>query len=90
MTVTLELTHDQERRVLESAERHDRAAVLEVLNQAIEAAVEKLMRKPLERADKEPFDALADELVTAFAASTGGRSLPDEALTREGIYGSHP
>jgi len=90
MTVTLELTEDQERRVLDSAERHDEAGVREVLTQALEETVTKLMQLPAPKPQEVDFETLSDELAKAFTASPGHRPLPAAALTREGIYGDHP
>lgn len=40
----------------------------------------------------EDFEALADQLADELEAARGpnARPLPDEAMTREGIYGDHP
>lgn len=90
MTVTLELTEEQERLVLDGAGRQDKGAVREVLALALNAAVEKILRQTAAPADQEDFDSLAKQLGASFTSSAAHRSLSEEALTREGIYGDHP
>ena len=92
MTITLELSIEQERLLRESAASADAAAMRQVLLQAIESTIENLLRLSAEATSAPDFEALADRLAERFAASTTSdhRPLPDEAMTREGIYGNHP
>ncbi len=92
MTITLELSTEQERLLREGATSADAAAMRRVLHQAIESTVEKLLRLGAKARPVADFEALADRLAKQFAA-TGGpdhRPLSDEAVTRAGIYGDHP
>ena len=59
MALTLELTEDQERQILESAERHDEAMVREVLLEALDNVVAKVLRRAEER---QAADTVADVL----------------------------
>ncbi len=90
MTITLELTEEQERRVVEGAVRHDATTIREILSQALDAAVQKLLRRPPASADSDRFEALLGRLNKSFTAAPGHRPLPETTLTREGIYGDHP
>ena len=87
MTITLELSAEQQRRLREGAERHDAEVVREVLIQAVDSTVEELLRKPTARLGSEELrvilDALADELHDA-------PPLRDSAVSRAGIYSDHP
>jgi len=90
MTVTLELTKEQERLVIASVGRQDKGAVREVLTLALNAAVERLLHQTPAPAGQEDFDSLANQLGVSFTSASTHRSLNEEALTREGIYGDHP
>lgn len=87
MTITLELTREQERDVLQSAERQDEAAMREVLAQALEKAIRDLLHGKASD-ESEGFDRLADRLAEGFASVSNHRPLPAEALTRESLYGN--
>jgi hypothetical protein len=95
--ITLELSPEAEVKLRESAARRDGEAVRRLLTEAVgpslNAAVEALLRDPsgglAGRADgltDAEFEALADELVTMTPALP---PLPDEAISREGIYADH-
>ena len=92
MTITLELSAEQERRLREGAASADAAAMRRVLLQAIDSTIEKLLRLSAKAPSVSDFEALADRLAEEFAATAGEdhRSLPEHAMTREGIYGDHP
>ncbi len=92
MTITLKLSAEQERRLVEGTNRHDADAVRQVLLKAVDSTVEDLLRRPTSRPSESDFEALADRLANEFAATTSPnhRALTDEAVTREGIYGDHP
>lgn len=91
MKIILEFSADQERHLQESAARRDAAAVRALLLEAVGSTVEGLVppNRPSAGAD---FEALTERLVDLFAATrpSGQQSLPDEALSREGIYSDHP
>lgn len=92
MTITLELSTEQERLLREGAASADAAAIRRVLLQAIDSTIEKLLRLSAKATPVPDFEALADRLAEEFAATAGPdhRPLPDDAVTREGIYGDHP
>lgn len=84
MTVTLQLTAEQERRLQQGAARNDQEAVRRVLYQAADEAAEVLLRQTSRARSSVDFQATLDELA-AFDAP----ELPEHALTRAGIYGDH-
>lgn len=86
MTITLELTAEQQRRLEEGTERHDADLVREVILQAVEPAVEKLMRLRQQPTPDE-LRAILDEVSAILADAP---SLSDEAVSRAGIYAEHP
>lgn len=92
MTITLTLTAEQERRLWEGTARHDAEAVRQVLLKAIDATVEKLLNRTVGTRAALDYERLADRLAEDFAATASPehRSLSDDAMTREGIYGDHP
>ena len=98
MILTLELPPDVEARLRESAASHDGQAVRHLLTEALapilDATVDDLLRGAsgtmVRRADgltDAEFEALVDELVTLTPTLP---SLPDEAISRSGIYDEHP
>lgn len=87
MTVTLELSAEQELRLQEGAARRDAAAVREVLLQAIDSTVAGLLEhRPLQPNAAE-FRVLLDQLA---AEGIDSPSLDADAVSRAGIYGDHP
>ncbi len=92
MTVTLELDTEQERLLREGAAKADAAAMRRVLLEAIDSTIERLLRLSARSKPVSDFEALADSLAAKFAATAqpDHRPLPEEAVTREGIYGDHP
>ncbi len=92
MTITLELSTEQERVLREGAAGADAATMRRVLLEAIDSTIEKLLRLSSNSKPVSDFEALADSLAEEFAstAAPDHRHLPDEAVTREGIYGDHP
>lgn len=83
MTVTLELSTEQEKRLLDSASRADADAVRTILLQALEDTVEHLLARP-KQPSPERRRALLDQIAQDMA---GTPVLSDEALSREAIYG---
>ena len=91
MTITLELSTEQERLLREGVASADTAAMRQVLVQAIDSTIEKLLHLSADATAGSDFEALADRLAEEFAASavSDHQPLPDEAVTREGVYGDH-
>ena len=93
MTLTLEISTEQERLITEGRVRKDanllRGVLMQVLEDNLERWLERGSAEP--RADSD-FDVLAQRLWETFGSvgSSPAASLPDEALTREGIYQDHP
>jgi antitoxin ParD1/3/4 len=93
MKITLEVPPDMEAKLREYMAKHEPADVQRELDAAFGRALALLMlvdkNTPLSEAE---FEALADELADHFEkyAEPGAASLPDEAFTRESIYGDHP
>lgn len=58
----------------------------------VDSAVEALLQPPSQKQAKPDFQTLADRLTERFAASNrpDHRPLPDDAVSREGIYADHP
>lgn len=92
MTITLELTPEQQHRLEDGTACHDRDAVRRVLLQAVDATVDTLLERPTEaQQSEEVFDTLSQRLTDQMAATAVAehRPLSDKALTREAIYGEH-
>jgi antitoxin ParD1/3/4 len=93
MKITLEVPPSLEARLREYLASGDPAEVERLLATAIASAAEAMLwareHPPLSDAE---FEALADELADHMEACAGEAAarLPDEAITREGIYGDHP
>lgn len=87
MTITLELSADQERRLEEGTALRNAEAVRQVLLQAVDATVSKLLDEPASQLSHAELEALLDSLASDFADSP---TLSDEAVSRAGIYGDHP
>ncbi len=89
MTLHLDLTEEQSQQIRDSAQRRDEATLRQVLGQAFEAAIRKLLFAPPALAERDSFETIASRLQASFAAGSGHRPLPAEALTREAIYDDH-
>ena len=86
MTITLELSPEQENRLRAGAAQHDAQAVREVLLQAIDSTVEGLLRT----SDHRPTATLPTLLDKIAAELRDAPALSDEAVSRAGIYAEHP
>lgn len=86
MTITLQLSAEQERRLTESAARQDEEALRSVLLQAVESTVKDLL-KPHRQPDPQARRVLLEELAEEFSDLP---ALPEEAISRAGIYREHP
>ncbi len=87
MTITLELSTEQEKRLEEGAARHNAEVVRQVLLQAVDATVPKILARSPKQPTAHDFHRALDALATDFADSP---PLSDDAVSREGIYGDHP
>lgn len=99
MTITLELPPLMEAKLRETAARRDPEKLRRLLADAVAPIVEALLR---ERAATEPssdaklsgdeFENLLDRFAEEFDHLAGPyvAPLPDEAVTRAGIYRDHP
>lgn len=92
MAITLELSHEAEEQLRQSASRQDAGAIRRLLNEAVASTVEALLREtPDELIDAE-FETIADRLADEFASCFPSKelSLSNYAVSREGIYEDHP
>ena len=87
MTITLNLSPEQEQRLRAGTADQDPQAVREVLLQAVDSTVQELLGSSARQTKTRDLSALLDEIATILKDAP---VLPDEALTREGIYGDHP
>lgn len=87
MTITLKLSSDQEQRLRVGAARHDAQAVREILRQAVDSAVEELLRTSGRRPQANTLPALLDKIAAELRDAP---ALSDEAASRAGIYSDHP
>lgn len=86
MTVTLKLSPEQEHRLRAGAAEQDSQAVREVLLQAVDSAVEGLLRASVSRPKASTLSASLDKIADQLR---GVPALPDEAVSRAGIYADH-
>jgi plasmid stability protein len=87
MTITLKLSSEQEQRLRAGAARHDAQTVREILRQAVDSTVEELLRAPGHRPQADVLTAVLDKIAAEFRDAP---ALPDEAVSRAGIYADHP
>lgn len=87
MTLTLELTDSQKERLLQSAREQDERSLRQILGEALEPMVKKLMgSRSEESVSQSDFENLYQQWVDSFSAAAQGRSLPAGALTRDSLY----
>jgi hypothetical protein len=88
MTITLELSPEQETRLREKAGNQDADAVRQVLVQAMEPTVDTLLRDTSRQLSDAEFEACADQLADEWAASADPEALPlsKAAVSRDSIY----
>lgn len=87
MTIKLELSSEQERRLQAGAAQQDVETVREILLQAVDSKVEELLRTSARPLKAHTLTALLDKIAAEL------RDLPalsDEAVSRAGIYADHP
>lgn len=87
MTIMLELSPDQEQRLKAGAARHDAQVVREVLLQAVDSTVEALLHTSAPPPEADRLSVLLDQLASELREAP---ALPDEAVSRAGIYADHP
>lgn len=85
MTITLQLSADQESRLEEGAARHDTEVVREVLLQAVDSNLESIL-KPFRQPEPQTRRTLLAELAEEFADAP---ALSEAAVSRAGIYRDH-
>jgi hypothetical protein len=83
MTITLQLSPDQERLLRAGAVRQDAAAVREILLQAVDSTVEEILRTAVRQPKTGNLSSLLDKIAADLRDAP---ALSDEALTRSGIY----
>jgi hypothetical protein len=87
MTVTLNLSPEQEQRLRVGTAHQDAQAVREVLLQAVDSTVKELLSPSVQQSKASHLSALLDKIAADLRDAP---VLSDEALSREGIYGEHP
>ena len=92
MHITLELSPELEMQLRENVVRRDAEAVLRLLVEVLTPTVETLLRESPAELSEAEFEAAADQLADELTAALGNNvpSLPDSAISREGIYEDHP
>ena len=88
--VTLLLPPEKESELQISLVLDDRSRAKEILIEAIEPTLDVLMAKQNNPKDYNAIVAELDRLTTEIFGPDGPPQLPDEALTRAGIYRDHP
>ncbi len=87
MTITLELSSEQEHRLRAGAAQQDAEAVREILLQAVDSTVEGILRRSDRRPKANTLSALLDQIADGLRDAP---ALADEAVSRTGIYADHP
>lgn len=85
MTIALKLSPEQEHRLRAGAARQDAQTVREILLQAVDSTVEGLLTS----ADRPKADTLSALLDKVASELRDAPALPDEAVSRAGIYADH-
>jgi hypothetical protein len=83
MTITLELSSEQECRLRAGAAQQDAQAVREILLQAVDSEVERLLAASAQRPQAKRLPALLDKIAVELRDAP---MLSDEAVSRAGIY----
>ena len=87
MTITLQLSSEQEQRLRAGAAQQDAQAVREILLQAVDSTVEGLLRTSVQRPRASTLPALLDKIAAELRDAP---VLSEEAISRAGIYADHP
>lgn len=86
MTIALRLSPEQEHRLRAGAARQDAQTVREILLQAVDSTVEGLLLTSADRPKADTLSALLDKVASELRDAP---ALPDEAVSRAGIYADH-
>lgn len=87
MTIKIELSSEQERRLRAGAAQQDVQTVREILLQAVDSTVEELLRTSAQPPKAHKLPALLDKIAAELRDAP---ALSDEAVSRAGIYADHP
>jgi hypothetical protein len=87
MTITLRLSSEQEKRLRAGAARRDARAMREILIQAVDSTVEGLLQASAPEPQTGPLSTLLDGISSGLRDAP---ALPDQAVSRAGIYAGHP
>jgi len=93
MVITVQLSPEVEEQLRAAVARGDLAAFGRLLVDTVGPEVRSQLQEPESpQLSVEEMDRLFDEIDAEMDAHFGGNVpvLPDEAITREGIYGDHP
>src|SRR5258708_7776313 len=86
MTVTLKLSSEQEHRLRVGGAGQDAQTVREILLRAVEPRVEDFLNPSGDRPKATTLPALLEKIAAGFRDAP---ALPDEAVSRAGIYADH-
>ena len=92
LTVKLEFSPEMEHKLREGIARKDVDLVRQILAEAFEPTVEKLLQQALDQLSEEEFELMTDRLVEKLAASIDSDApiLSEQSLERASIYADHP
>jgi len=90
MTLTLQLTKQQETRLRQSARVRDEKTMRQILGEAIGPTVEKLLKQEALESTADPqhdeFEEIYRDWLASFSAATENRVVPAEFLSRASLY----
>jgi hypothetical protein len=86
MTITLEISSEQEHRLRAGAAQHDAQAVRDILLEAVDPTVEALLRTSAHHPQVSLLPAILDKIAAQLRDAP---ALSDEAVSRAGIYADH-
>lgn len=91
MTITLNLSPEQEAQLRSLIARQDAVSIRNLLAEAVAPTVEALLSQPSEELSIDEFDAILDQLADEMASYFGPNPpvLSDYAVSRAGIYEDH-
>jgi hypothetical protein len=86
MTIKLKLSSEQEHRLRAGAARRDAQAVREILLQVVDFTVEGILRTSVRKPKANNLSGLLDKIAAELHDAP---ALPDDAVSRAGIYADH-
>lgn len=91
LSITIQLTAEDERNLTAAQKRRDEVAMRQVLEKALAPVVQDLLDRPIKKLSIEEWLIQAEEMITDFTKSIppGTPPLSEYALSREGIYEDH-